>query len=97
MDCYFPVGHWTLTQPPKTFETGNAMIVLDDYEPGDNGQVRVTKCVILFFPRPRERGEPPPRDADFSRSSPRCSEDPRGPREPVVFGARERKALEEKR
>ncbi|MCH7752027.1 MAG: hypothetical protein IH898_07730, partial [Planctomycetes bacterium] len=61
--AYFPVGHWTLTEPPKTIETGNAMIVLDDYQPRDDGQVRVTKCVILFFPRPRERGEPPPRDA----------------------------------
>ena len=60
---YFPVGHWTLAQPPKTFETDNAMIVLDDYQPNDEGQVRVNKCVILFFPRTRVRGEPPPRDA----------------------------------
>lgn len=61
--AYFPAGHWTLAEPPKTFETGNAMIVLDDYQPRDDGQVRVTKCVMLFFPRTRERGEPPPRDA----------------------------------
>ena len=61
--AYFPVGHWTLAEPPKTFETGNAMIVLDDYQPNDEGQVRVNKCVILFFPRARVRGEAPPRDA----------------------------------
>jgi len=60
---YFPAGHWTLVKPPKTFETGNAMIVLDDYQPNDDGEVRVNKCVILFFPRARVRGEPPPRDA----------------------------------
>ena len=61
--AYFPAGHWTLAEPPKTFETGNAMIVLDDYQPNDEGRVRVNKCVILFFPGARVRGEPPPRDA----------------------------------
>ena len=61
--AYFPVGHWTLASAPITFEAGNAMIVLDDYQPRDDGQVRVTKCVMLFFPKPRVRGEPPPRDA----------------------------------
>lgn len=61
--AYFPAGHWTLTETPKTIEAGNAMIVLDDYQPRDDGQVRVNRCVMLFFPKPRVRGEPPPRDA----------------------------------
>lgn len=61
--AYFPVGHWTLGSAPITIEAGNAMVVLDSYQPRDDGQVRVTKCVMLFFPKPRVRGEPPPRDA----------------------------------
>ncbi len=61
--AYFPPGHWTLASPPITFETGKAMFVLDDYQPNDNGQVRVKKCAILFFPRERVLSEPPPRDA----------------------------------
>ncbi|NOY29998.1 MAG: hypothetical protein GXP28_07405, partial [Planctomycetes bacterium] len=60
--AYFPPGHWTLAEPPITFEAGRAMFVLDDYQPNDQGQVRVKKCAILFFPRQRERGQPPPRD-----------------------------------
>jgi len=60
--AYFPADHWTLAEPPITFEAGKAMFVLDDYQTNDNGQVRVKKCVILFFPHQRERGQPPPRD-----------------------------------
>ena len=61
--AYFPPGHWTLIQPPITAENGQAMIVLDEFNPRDDGQVRVKKCAILFFPQGRVRGEPPPRDA----------------------------------
>ncbi len=61
--AYFPPGHWTLTKPPITAENGLAMIVLDEFKPSDDGQVRVNKCAILFFPRGRVRGEPPPSDA----------------------------------
>ena len=61
--AYFPADHWTVKTPPKTFESGKAMIVLDDYQPKDNGQLRVNRCVILFFPQERVRGEPAPRDA----------------------------------
>ncbi len=61
--AYFPPGHWTLTQPPITAENGQAMIVLDEFNPRDDGQVRVKKCAILFFPQGRVRGEPPPSDA----------------------------------
>lgn len=61
--AYFPPGHWTLTQPPITAENGQAMIVIDEFNPRDDGQVRVKKCAILFFPGGRVRGEPPPSDA----------------------------------
>ncbi|NOZ39208.1 MAG: hypothetical protein GXP24_03140 [Planctomycetes bacterium] len=61
--AYFPPGHWTLTQPPITAENGQAMIVLDEFNPRDDGQVRVKKCAILFFPQGRVSGDPPPSDA----------------------------------
>ncbi len=61
--AYFPPGHWTLIQPPISAENGQAMIVIDEYNPRDDGQVRVKKCAILFFPSGRIRGEPPPSDA----------------------------------
>ncbi|MGI9428461.1 MAG: hypothetical protein ACR2NM_07380 [Bythopirellula sp.] len=61
--AYFPPGHWTLAKPPITAANGAAMIVLDEYNPRDDGQVRVKKCALLFFPSGRVRGEPPPNDA----------------------------------
>jgi len=66
LTAYFPPQHWTLTKPPITIEIGKTMIVLDEsdnYKPGDDGQLRVQRCVMLFFPRGRVRGEIPPRDA----------------------------------
>ncbi|MCH2113423.1 MAG: hypothetical protein MK171_00705 [Pirellulales bacterium] len=63
LSAYFPPGHWTLANPPKTFEVGKAMIVLDDYRPSDDGLVRVNKCALIFFPHHRLRGEPAPRNA----------------------------------
>ena len=38
------------------------MIVIDEFNPRDDGQMRVKKCAILFFPQGRVRGEPPPHD-----------------------------------
>ena len=61
--AYFPPGHWTLISPPKTFEDGKVMIVLDDYRSSDDGQLRINKCALLFFPTPFVSGEPAPRDA----------------------------------
>jgi hypothetical protein len=61
--AYFPANHWTLASPPKSFDNGQAMIVLDDYQPQDDGEVRVNKCAVLFFPSERVPGEAPPRDA----------------------------------
>jgi len=60
--AYFPPNHWTLTEPPITAENGQAMVVIDAFNPRDDGQVRVKKCVILFFPSGRVAGEPAPRD-----------------------------------
>ncbi|MCA9230016.1 MAG: hypothetical protein KDA57_05165 [Planctomycetales bacterium] len=61
--AYFPPDHWTLKQPPITFQLDKAMFVIDDYRPNDQGQLRVKKCAILFFPTPRVLGQAPPRDA----------------------------------
>ncbi len=61
--AYFPPDHWTLQKPPKSFDNGQAMILVDDYQPQEDGQVRVQKCVLLFFPQDRVMGEEPPRDA----------------------------------
>jgi hypothetical protein len=61
--AYFPANHWTLAEPPKSFDNGQALIVLDDYKPEDDGEVRVNKCAVLFFPTERVPGEEPPRDA----------------------------------
>lgn len=61
--AYFPAEHWTLAQPPKTFETETMMVVLDEYHPRDDGQIRVDKCVMIFFPSARVQGAPAPRDA----------------------------------
>jgi hypothetical protein len=61
--AYFPANHWTLAAPPKSFDNGQALIVLDDYKPEEDGEVRVNKCAVLFFPTERVPGEEPPRDA----------------------------------
>ena len=63
LSAYFPADHWSLREPPKTFESGRTMVVLDDYHSRENGQVRVDRLVILFFPRPHVPGSDPPRDA----------------------------------
>ena len=60
---YFPADHWSLQQPPISFDNEQAMIVLDGYRPSEDGQVRVGKCVLLFFPNERIPGETPPNDA----------------------------------
>lgn len=63
LSAYFPANHWSLRRPPKIFESGRAMVVLDDYHPRDNGRVLVDRCAILFFPQARVRGVAPPRNA----------------------------------
>jgi hypothetical protein len=63
LTAYFPPDHWCFARPPKTFENGQALVVLDDYRQTDSGELRVPKFAIVFFPRVRDRGAPPPRDA----------------------------------
>ena len=63
LTAYFPPEHWCFARPPKTFENGQALVVLDDYRQTDSGELRVPKFAIVFFPRVRDRGAPPPRDA----------------------------------
>ena len=63
LPAYFAAGHWKLHAPPKRFEAERMMVVLDDYHPGNDGKVRVQKCVLIFFPRPRVQGAAAPRDA----------------------------------
>jgi hypothetical protein len=60
---YFPAGHWCLEQPPKTFENGQALIVLEKYEPAPDGKVDIPRCAIVFFPRRRDSSDAAPRDA----------------------------------
>jgi len=64
--AYFPPDHWCFQQSPIAFENGQALVVVDGgekYTQSDSGKLRVPKCVIIFFPRTRDRTAPPPRDA----------------------------------
>jgi hypothetical protein len=63
LTAYFPPDHWCFARPPKTFENGQALVVLDDYRQTESGELRVPKFAIVFFPRVRDRGAAPPRDA----------------------------------
>ncbi len=61
--AYFPPGHWALANPPKTFEDGRVMIILDNYRTSDTGLLRINKCALLFFPNSYTLGDVAPRDA----------------------------------
>ena len=65
--AYFPPDHWTITQPPISFDNGQALILVDEYQPRDDGQVRVQKCALLFFPHERIPGEAPRAMPSFSK------------------------------
>jgi hypothetical protein len=69
LSAYFPPNHWCFARPPKTLENGQALIVFDDYTQSPTGEVRVPLCAIVFFPKLRDRGAPPPRDAIILESS----------------------------
>jgi len=60
--AYLPAGHWALAQP-RTLDNGQVIAAIDAYDQGDDGKIRVNRCVMLFFPRPRDPSAPPPRDA----------------------------------
>ncbi len=62
--AYFAADHWCLDPKvrPIIIENGQAMIVLDKYEQSKSGALNVPRCVVLFFPRSRDRADLPPRD-----------------------------------
>lgn len=63
LSAYFAPDHWSLETPPKTIESGHALIVLDDFAQSQDGKLRINRCVVIYFPGGRNRGGPPPRDA----------------------------------
>jgi hypothetical protein len=60
---YFPLDHWSLKGRPIVIESGQVMLVLDDFQRDDRGRVDLTRCVVLIFPTMRQQGGQPPRDA----------------------------------
>ena len=63
LSSYFPTDHWSLTSPPIVIESGQMMLVLNDYTRNDNGSIDIDRCAVVLFQTPRVHGEPPPRDA----------------------------------
>ncbi|MCA9241681.1 MAG: hypothetical protein KDA37_15830, partial [Planctomycetales bacterium] len=63
LSAYFPAGHWSLSGKPIVIESGQMMLVLDDYQRDDSGRVDISRCAVLFFPTPRASRGAPPRDA----------------------------------
>ena len=60
---YFQESHWCLQKPPKTIESGHAMVVLDDYNQSEDGKLRISRCILIYFPNGRQLGAAPPRNA----------------------------------
>lgn len=60
---YFDKEHWSLAGKPKVIETGQLMLVIEDYRRDNRGRVDLTKCAVVAFPTPRQAGSAPPRDA----------------------------------
>ncbi|QDU91553.1 OstA-like protein [Pirellulimonas nuda] len=60
---YFKSGHWALVGKPKVIRVDRVMLVLDDYEPRDDGRLTLTKFIAVFFPDSYADGQPPPGDA----------------------------------
>ncbi|TWT73694.1 hypothetical protein Pla123a_35870 [Posidoniimonas polymericola] len=63
LSAYFPAGHWSLAGKPKVIESGQVMMIVDDYVRDNTGRVNLTKCAVLVFPTPRRPGAAAPRDA----------------------------------
>jgi hypothetical protein len=63
--AYFPADHWSLAPEarPIIIENGQAMAILDKYEQTASGALVIPRLAVIFFPRPRDRGGDPPRDA----------------------------------
>lgn len=45
---WFAPGDWEL-ENPKVFETGQGMLLFDDYQPREAGYVEITPCTIVFL------------------------------------------------
>lgn len=63
LEAYFPPNHWCFAHPPKMFDNGRAMIVLDEYQQNDAGRLVVPRCAVIFFPKGRAGVADAPRDA----------------------------------
>lgn len=63
--AYFPADHWSLAPNarPIIIENGQAMAILDKYEQTASGALVIPRLAVIFFPRARDRGGAPPRDA----------------------------------
>ncbi|MCI0491482.1 MAG: hypothetical protein L0Z07_00930, partial [Planctomycetes bacterium] len=60
---YFPHGHWSQLRPPVVISTGAVMLVLDNYDRGEEGRVDIERCALLVFPTAYQEGVAPPQDA----------------------------------
>lgn len=60
---YFSADHWALTSMPKVFRARQFMLVLDDYDPREDGRLVLTKFVAIFLPKETADGAPPPQEA----------------------------------
>jgi hypothetical protein len=60
---YFPRDHWSQQQPPIVLMSGPALLVVNSYEPTNDGRVDISKFALLLFPTPQEEGGSAPRDA----------------------------------
>ncbi|MFV2066620.1 MAG: hypothetical protein ACC645_06530, partial [Pirellulales bacterium] len=49
LDPYFPPGHWALDYP-KVIKSDQALLLLKDWHPGDDGLLKLDCCALIFFP-----------------------------------------------
>ncbi|MDC0935611.1 hypothetical protein OAS39_04940 [Pirellulales bacterium] len=63
LSAYFPPSHWCLQSPPKTIESGQALVIVNNDRQSDDGKLHIGLCAVIFFPNGRVRGGEPPRDA----------------------------------
>jgi len=59
---YFPPGHWALDYP-KVIRSEQALLVLEDWHPRENGLLQLDRCALIFFPHGGTNRLKPSRDA----------------------------------
>jgi lipopolysaccharide export system protein LptA len=69
LSAYFPADHWCFAEPPKALDNGQALIIFNNEEKSTNGQMKIPRCAVIFFPTPRQAGGEPPRDAIILEST----------------------------